>query len=38
MVNSVAAPQARGKFAEDNIFGANNRECVGEGNRHRPCD
>ena len=25
MVNSVAAPQARGKFAEDNIFGANNR-------------
>lgn len=25
MVMSVAAPQAKGKFAEDNIFGANNR-------------
>ena len=25
MVMSVAAPQAKGKYAEDNIFGANNR-------------
>lgn len=25
MVMSIAAPQAKGKFAEDKIFGANNR-------------